>query len=98
MIETEEQRLKAQEDHVYRMTQRNEKDDTLSWLMRTGWPEMFSGRDRILISDTRLFTTENRQVHELSIIREADLLVLSRAADRIIGVSRTSVLHNTYWL
>ena len=84
MIETEEQRLKAQEDLGFSQTQRNEKDDTSSWLIRTGWQEMFSGRDRILISDTRLFKSENRQVMELSEIHEAHLSVLSRAVDRII--------------
>jgi len=36
MIETEEYRLKAQEDHVFRMTQQNEKDDTTNWLIYTG--------------------------------------------------------------
>jgi hypothetical protein len=57
---------------------------------------MFSGRDRILVSDTRLFTTENKQVHELSIILEADLVVLSHAVDRIIEWG-LDTLNSTPW-
>ena len=58
MIQTEQQCLKAQKD-VFTVTDRREKDDTSSWLIRTKWPETFSGRNRILIGNTRFLKPDH---------------------------------------
>jgi hypothetical protein len=96
MIETEEQRLKTLDDYMFRRTQRSEKDDTSTWLTRTGWSTLFVERDRIMISNSCLFTTDDKLVHELFKIRQTDLLILSRAMDRIIEWGMDT-LNSTPW-
>lgn len=96
MVQKERHRLQAQEDNVLQITERHQKDDTSCWLMRTGWPALFSGKDIILIGETRLLRTKNGRVLEPSYIGVSELLTLNRAMDRIMEWAMDT-LNSTAW-
>ena len=96
MIQMEKDRQQIQENGLLILHERNKKDDTTPWLLRTKWPELFSGKNIKLIGETRLLTTENRQIYELFHIRSATLGELSRAFDRIVRRAEES-LASTPW-
>lgn len=64
--------------------------------MRMEWPKTFTGRDRILISNTRFFTVDDHRIHEFSTVTQAELLVLNRAFDRIVDWC-LDTLNSTLW-
>ena len=53
MEQSESERLRRQRDSLLVVSQNTLVDDTTPWLLRTKWPQMFSGRDLKIIGRTR---------------------------------------------
>src|SRR5436309_3435266 len=87
----EAERLHNQGNGQFEFHDRHKSDDTTPWLLRTKWPELFSGKNLKLIGETRQSCMDNEYVVEAFDIKSEKLCMLAQAFDRIMGWAKESL-------